>query len=100
MPGEARCEPHEMILDQCGYCRPRRQYDWHSMHVTDSEAGRGQPSIAGTPQTGPAFPAQLEGDCAGCGKEIRPGDHIHYDRDLRGYACAACLPEPEVLNRI
>lgn len=70
----ARCEISDLPAGSCGHCN-------------GAEARAKQEAAAGL---GVWFEAQYEGECAGCGGGIIPGDMIRAAGSCRGYLCGEC----------
>ena len=72
----ARCVLTDLLVESCGHC-----------NGAETRAAREeQEEHAGM---GPWFTAQYEGECAGCGAGIAPGDTIRADGQ-HGYLCGEC----------
>ncbi len=96
---------HLMAIDQCSVCMPRHRYNYAALArydggVPSEGISRGTVLISwelleegvddAPPELGPPIKARWHGTCPGCGEAYRPGDRIHHDSELEGWACAGC----------
>ena len=88
---------HELLTDQCSYCRPKStaatRYCPSCDEYPHHQPGRGcrMPEFHHhePDPRGPWFMAEYEGQCADCGRDIERGDQIRADGH-GGYLCGGC----------
>ncbi len=96
---------HLVMRMTCALCTPRRDYNHRALQRHDGGipwegVARGTRLVSwdlaedGTDdepcEYGPSIRAEHYSTCPGCGDAIKPGDLIHYDSELGGFACPGC----------